>query len=90
MIKSVSTRFAAATFRLCCNASQSIINKINYVCFSAHEPSNAVPYREQEIYLPIANVARIMKNSVPHNGKVCVFKCSLCTDPFNSLEVCPF
>lgn len=28
-------------------------------------------YREQDIYLPIANVARIMKNAVPQTGKVC-------------------
>lgn len=27
-------------------------------------------YREQDIYLPIANVARIMKNAVPQTGKV--------------------
>ncbi|XP_078480466.1 nuclear transcription factor Y subunit beta-like isoform X2 [Lampetra planeri] len=26
-------------------------------------------YREQDIYLPIANVARIMKNAVPQTGK---------------------
>lgn len=38
-------------------------------------------YREQDIYLPIANVARIMKNSVPQNGKIakeskeCVQEC---------------
>jgi len=29
-------------------------------------------FREQDIYLPIANVARIMKNAVPQTGKVCV------------------
>uniref|UniRef100_UPI00358E8973 nuclear transcription factor Y subunit beta n=1 Tax=Myxine glutinosa TaxID=7769 RepID=UPI00358E8973 len=39
------------------------------------------PYREQDIYLPIANVARIMKNSIPHTGKIakdakeCVQEC---------------
>lgn len=27
-------------------------------------------FREQDIYLPIANVARIMKNAVPQTGKV--------------------
>ena len=39
------------------------------------------PYREQDIFLPIANVARIMKNSIPQNGKIakeakeCVQEC---------------
>ncbi|XP_076801334.1 uncharacterized protein LOC143445859 isoform X2 [Clavelina lepadiformis] len=39
------------------------------------------PYREQDIYLPIANVARIMKTAVPSNGKIakdakeCVQEC---------------
>lgn len=28
------------------------------------------PLREQDRFLPIANVARIMKNSVPKSGKV--------------------
>ena len=32
-------------------------------------------FREQDIYLPIANVARIMKNAVPQTGKVCVCVC---------------
>ncbi|XP_077450618.1 nuclear transcription factor Y, beta a [Stigmatopora argus] len=38
-------------------------------------------YREQDIYLPIANVARIMKNAVPQTGKIakdakeCVQEC---------------
>lgn len=27
-------------------------------------------FREQDIYLPIANVARIMKNAIPQTGKV--------------------
>uniref|UniRef100_H2ZBH5 Nuclear transcription factor Y subunit beta n=1 Tax=Ciona savignyi TaxID=51511 RepID=H2ZBH5_CIOSA len=42
---------------------------------------NKGPFREQDIYLPIANVARIMKNSVPSNGKIakdakeCVQEC---------------
>jgi len=30
-------------------------------------------FREQDIYLPIANVARIMKNAVPQTGKVSVW-----------------
>ncbi|XP_032810269.1 nuclear transcription factor Y subunit beta isoform X2 [Petromyzon marinus] len=39
------------------------------------------PYREQDIYLPIANVARIMKTSIPSSGKIakdakeCVQEC---------------
>lgn len=39
------------------------------------------PFREQDIFLPIANVARIMKNSIPPNGKIakeakeCVQEC---------------
>nr|XP_039258988.1 nuclear transcription factor Y subunit beta-like isoform X1 [Styela clava] len=39
------------------------------------------PFREQDIYLPIANVARIMKNAIPQNGKIakdakeCVQEC---------------
>ncbi|XP_072315830.1 nuclear transcription factor Y subunit beta-like [Eucyclogobius newberryi] len=38
-------------------------------------------FREQDIYLPIANVARIMKNAVPQTGKIakdakeCVQEC---------------
>lgn len=42
---------------------------------------NKEPFREQDIYLPIANVARIMKNAIPHNGKIakdakeCVQEC---------------
>ena len=35
-------------------------------------------FREQDIYLPIANVARIMKNGIPQTGKVtmvCVCVC---------------
>jgi len=48
------------------------------------QPLNAsrqMPYREQDIFLPIANVARIMKNSIPPNGKIakeakeCVQEC---------------
>ena len=27
-------------------------------------------FREQDIYLPIANVARMMKNAIPHTGKI--------------------
>lgn len=43
--------------------------------------SRQMPYREQDIFLPIANVARIMKNSIPPNGKIakeakeCVQEC---------------
>lgn len=37
-----------------------------------HEDGNGSKdhLREQDIYLPIANVARIMKNAVPQTGKV--------------------
>ena len=38
---------------------------------SNEEKGTLSPFREQDIYLPIANVARIMKYSVPQNGKVC-------------------
>lgn len=39
-----------------------------------HEDGNGCKdnLREQDIYLPIANVARIMKNAIPQTGKVCV------------------
>ncbi|XP_017281764.1 nuclear transcription factor Y, beta a isoform X1 [Kryptolebias marmoratus] len=47
-----------------------------------HEDGGAKEnYREQDIYLPIANVARIMKNAVPQTGKIakdakeCVQEC---------------
>lgn len=52
-----------------------------------HEDGNGSKdnLREQDIYLPIANVARIMKNGIPQTGKVvravlfgeikCFFKC---------------
>uniref|UniRef100_A0A3B3TXJ7 Nuclear transcription factor Y subunit beta n=2 Tax=Poecilia TaxID=8080 RepID=A0A3B3TXJ7_9TELE len=47
-----------------------------------HEDSGTKEnYREQDIYLPIANVARIMKNAVPQTGKIakdakeCVQEC---------------
>lgn len=50
---------------------------------SQNETFNSVtkPFREQDIFLPIANVARIMKNSIPPNGKIakeakeCVQEC---------------
>ncbi len=40
--------------------------------FNDHEDGNGSKdhFREQDIYLPIANVARIMKNAVPQTGKV--------------------
>ncbi|KAM5288878.1 nuclear transcription factor Y subunit beta isoform 4-T4 [Ctenodactylus gundi] len=36
-----------------------------------HEDTNGSKesFREQDIYLPIANVARIMKNAIPQTGK---------------------
>lgn len=55
--------------------------------FNDHEDGNGSKdnFREQDIYLPIANVARIMKNAIPQTGKVvahyvirvlCILKCS--------------
>ncbi len=40
--------------------------------FNDHEDGNGSKdnFREQDIYLPIANVARIMKNAIPQTGKV--------------------
>lgn len=40
-----------------------------------HEDGNGSKdnLREQDIYLPIANVARIMKNGIPQTGKVIYF-----------------
>ncbi|XP_036155060.1 nuclear transcription factor Y subunit beta isoform X2 [Myotis myotis] len=48
-----------------------------------HEDTNGSKesFREQDIYLPIANVARIMKNAIPQTGKIakdakeCVQEC---------------
>ncbi|MBN3312315.1 NFYB factor, partial [Atractosteus spatula] len=48
-----------------------------------HEDGNGSKdgFREQDIYLPIANVARIMKNAIPQTGKIakdakeCVQEC---------------
>lgn len=45
------------------------------------EPRDQEPLREQDRFLPIANVARIMKKSIPQNGKIakdakeCVQEC---------------
>lgn len=36
-----------------------------------HKPGH--PIREQDRYLPIANVAKIMKKAIPENGKVTRF-----------------
>lgn len=55
--------------------------------FNDHEDGNGSKdnFREQDIYLPIANVARIMKNAIPQTGKVvahavfcvlCILNCS--------------
>lgn len=55
--------------------------------FNDHEDGNGSKdnFREQDIYLPIANVARIMKNAIPQTGKVvahpvfcvlCILHCS--------------
>uniref|UniRef100_A0A672NQI9 Nuclear transcription factor Y subunit beta n=1 Tax=Sinocyclocheilus grahami TaxID=75366 RepID=A0A672NQI9_SINGR len=51
--------------------------------FNDHEDGNGGKehFREQDIYLPIANVARIMKNAIPQTGKIakdakeCVQEC---------------
>uniref|UniRef100_A0A8C2INS9 Nuclear transcription factor Y subunit beta n=1 Tax=Cyprinus carpio TaxID=7962 RepID=A0A8C2INS9_CYPCA len=51
--------------------------------FNDHEDGNGSKdyFREQDIYLPIANVARIMKNAIPQTGKIakdakeCVQEC---------------
>uniref|UniRef100_A0A2K5N250 Transcription factor CBF/NF-Y/archaeal histone domain-containing protein n=1 Tax=Cercocebus atys TaxID=9531 RepID=A0A2K5N250_CERAT len=48
-----------------------------------HEDTNGSKesFREQDVYLPIANVARIMKNAIPQTGKItkdakeCVQEC---------------
>lgn len=63
---------------VCVFSSHSIFDS---VCFSADDADDSLNdheeggvkenYREQDIYLPIANVARIMKNAVPQTGKVC-------------------
>lgn len=41
-----------------------------------HEDGNGSKdnLREQDIYLPIANVARIMKTAIPQTGKVIYFQ----------------
>ncbi|XP_055046705.1 nuclear transcription factor Y, beta a [Misgurnus anguillicaudatus] len=51
--------------------------------FNDHDDGNGGKdhFREQDIYLPIANVARIMKNAIPQTGKIakdakeCVQEC---------------
>lgn len=35
-----------------------------------HTNSKRVPLREQDRFLPIANIAKIMKRAIPENGKV--------------------
>lgn len=35
--------------------------------------SKNVPLREQDRFLPIANIAKIMKRAIPENGKVNIF-----------------
>lgn len=39
---------------------------------SSHDPSDKLgaPLREQDRFLPIANVAKIMKKAIPETGKV--------------------
>jgi len=40
---------------------------------SSHDvdDKNGLPLREQDRFLPIANVAKIMKKAIPESGKVC-------------------
>lgn len=68
-----------------------------YLCFSDEENnsdsgSKNAPLREQDRFLPIANIAKIMKRAIPENGKVrCfsnktpVFHCSLLSMYFQVL-----
>lgn len=35
-----------------------------------HNHSKNAPLREQDRFLPIANIAKIMKRAIPENGKV--------------------
>lgn len=35
-----------------------------------HSQSKTAPLREQDRFLPIANIAKIMKRAIPENGKV--------------------
>lgn len=37
---------------------------------SSHDQYKNVPLREQDRFLPIANIAKIMKKAIPDNGKV--------------------
>lgn len=43
-------------------------------------------FREQDIYLPIANVARIMKNAVPQTGKVRSSMCRCRRQPLDQRQ----
>lgn len=38
-----------------------------------HHSSKSAPLREQDRFLPIANIAKIMKRAIPENGKVSAF-----------------
>lgn len=38
-----------------------------------HSSSKNAPLREQDRFLPIANIAKIMKRAIPDNGKVSEF-----------------
>lgn len=39
-----------------------------------HPNSKNAPLREQDRFLPIANIAKIMKRAIPENGKVNIFE----------------
>lgn len=43
-----------------------------------HHTSKNAPLREQDRFLPIANIAKIMKRAIPENGKVSVIKKIFC------------
>lgn len=45
-----------------------------------HSQSKNAPLREQDRFLPIANIAKIMKRAIPDNGKVNL--------PHNTTELC--
>lgn len=38
-----------------------------------HHNSKNIPLREQDRFLPIANIAKIMKRAIPENGKVNIY-----------------
>merc|ERR1712167_164136 len=74
------SRVSSRTYRIMENNDRQ---KLNDKLFSSDiEPSGKLPYREQDIYLPLNNIATIMRKAVPSNGKVakeakeCVQECA--------------